>query len=143
MASKHFTDNIITYAGEALKKPDDFYYNGPEDMFVTWGYCGIDKHRDSESIDVSNFEVISKDLITKYPNDFRIETYTHWLVGSIDRLVCRVLKNESMGLVGWNITDAFLDAMSWRNKLDDYPVANESHYEQLSLEFGEDYEEVD
>jgi len=138
MNSTHFTDNIIEYAGEALKKPEDFYYNGPEDMFKTWGYCGIDKHRDSTAIDVSNFEVISKDLITNYPDDFRVETYTHWLVGSVDRLVCRVLKNESMGLVGWNITDAFISAMCWKNELKDYPIADEDNYEQLRLEYGDD-----
>lgn len=135
-----YSENLIKCAGEAIKKPEDFGYWGSEDTFVTWGFCGIDKHRDSEALQRSNFKVISADLIEKYPDDFRIETYRHWAVGSIDRLLCRVLKNKEDGIVIDNITDAFKSAMLWQDKLQEYPVADEDDYMELEA-LENDYDE--
>lgn len=135
-----YSENIIKCAGDAIEKPEDFGYWGPEDTFVTWGFCGVDKHRDSEALQRSNFKVISTDLMEKYPDDFRIETYRHWAVGSIDRLLCRVLKNKEDGVVIDNITDAFKSAMLWQDKLQKYPVADEDDYMELEA-LESDYDE--
>ena len=137
-----FTENLIKCASDAIKEPEDFGYWGPKDTFVTWGFCGFDKHRDSEAIDRSNFRVISENLMEKYPNDFRIETYSHWAVGSVDRLLCRVLKDKEPGVVIDNITEAFKAAMVWQDKLQEYPIADEEDWMELeSLE--NNYEELE
>lgn len=136
-----YTENLIKCAGDAIEKPEDFGYWGPEDTFVTWGFCGFNKHRDSETIERSNFRVISEDLMEKYPNDFRIETYSHWAVGSVDRLLCRVLKDKEPGIVIDNITEAFKAAMVWQDKLQEYPIADEEDWMELeNLE--NNYEEL-
>lgn len=125
-----YEENIIKCANDALQKPDDFGYWGPEDTFVTWGFCGIDKHRDSDILQTSNFEVITNDLMKRFPEDFRIEGYGHWAVGHIDRLVCRVLKSPGE-VTKDNITDAFIAAMKWNDELMDYPIADEGHYSDM------------
>lgn len=128
--SKYTIDKL---AGMALQKPDDFGYWGSEDTFVTWGFCGIDQNRASSVLERSNFEVITKDLINRFPDDFRIEGYKHWLVGHVDRLVCRVLKTPN-SFIDENITDAFRAAMFWHEKLMDYPIADEDHYSDMEFE---------
>ena len=131
-------NNLPKYAHQALEKPSDFGYWGNEDMFKTWGFTGIDQHRDSFILDRCNFEVITKDLMKRYPNDFRIETYSHWACGSVDRLVCRILKNFGDEIIEENITSAFIAAMNWHNELGEYPIADEDRYEEMLFEDGVD-----
>lgn len=121
-----YIEEIERCASDAIKKPEDFGYWGKEEMFDTWGFCGIDKSNASGVLELSNFNVISKDLMSKFPNDFEIEGYSHWLVGHIDRLTCRVyevIDGEK------KITEAFYAAMEWQNFLQDYPVASDIDYE--------------
>ena len=112
----------------ALKKPDDFGYWGYEDMFKTWGFAGHDQSRDSNIMEKSNFKVITGDLMNQYPNDFRIETFAHWAVGSVDRLICRILIDETKGCDEDNITESFKASMNWHNRINDYPIADEDYY---------------
>lgn len=118
--------NIEELASMALKKPEDFGYWGPKDMFKTWGFSGIDDTSQS-ILEKSNFEVISKDLMERFPGDFRIETYKHWVVGSIDRLVCRILLSEG-DVTENNISPSFIAAMEWQERLMEYSVADEHDY---------------
>lgn len=132
-----YVENILKCAKDALEKPSDFGYWGSNDMFKTWGFCGIDKNRDSDLLEISNFDYITKSLISKFPNDFRIETYNHWLVGSVDRLVCRVLKQElpfKDEIKDEDITTCFYAAMEWLDNLNDYPVADEDLYSDMQFE---------
>ena len=120
--------NIEKMAVQALKKPEDFGYWGSDDMFKTWGFTGHDQSRDSGILEKSNFKVISKDLMNEYPDDCRIESYSHWLVGNVERLVCRILLDENKGAVKENITDVFKLAMRWQDDLNDYPIADEDDW---------------
>jgi len=122
-----YSENLIKCASDGLKKPSDFGYWGPDDMFETWGYCGIDKNPNSSILDVSNFDHISNSLRGEFPDDFRIEYYNHWAVGSVTRLVCRILYRKGE-IEDKNITDAFRKAMKCLDDLVDYPVANEEDY---------------
>lgn len=122
-----YSENLIRSATDGLTKPEDFGYWGPEDTFVTWGFCGIDKTRDSNIMDISNFETITEELLDGYPDDFRIEKYNHWLVGSVSRLVCRILKRGTKVEFD-NITDAFKAAMICKDQLNDYPVYDQDDY---------------
>jgi hypothetical protein len=126
---------ISKLAEMALKKPDDFGYWGYEDMFKTWGFAGHDQSRDSNIMEKSNFKVITADLIDRYPNDFRIETFSHWAVGSVDRLTCRILIDESKECDEDNVTESFKASMNWHDKINDYPIADEDdYYEKLQDE---------
>jgi len=132
-----YVDNILKCAKDGLQKPEDFGYWGSEDMFKTWGFCGIDKNRDSDIREVSNFDSISKDLLKRFPEDFRIETYSHWAVGSVDRLICRILKQElpfKDEIKEEDITIAFHSAMEWLDNLDDYPIADEDDYSEKQFQ---------
>ncbi len=134
-----YSENILKCAKDGLQKPEDFGYWGPEDMFKTWGFCGVDKNRDSSLLEISNFEVITKDLMTTFPLDFRIENYSHWLVGNVDRLVCRILKREIPfidQLKQEDITISFRAAMEWLDQLRDYPVADEGDYADKQYQLG-------
>jgi len=133
----NYTENILKCAKDGLQKPEDFGYWGSDDMFKTWGFCGVDKNRDSDLLEISNFDFITKDLISKFPNDFKIENYNHWMVGNVDRLVCRILKYELPFIdevKEEDITTAFIAAMEWLDILRDYPVADEADYSDKQYE---------
>lgn len=120
-----FVLNIEKYAKMATEKPQDFGYWGSSDMFDTWGFTNIDQNRDSDPLEKANFKFITEELMAIFPDDYRIETYNHWAVGSVDRLVCRVYEDDTDKKV---IASSFYLAMEWLDKLDDYPVADEETY---------------
>ncbi len=119
----NYVENIEKYAKMATKKPEDFGYWGSDDMFDTWGFTNIDQNRDSDVLEKANFKFITEDLMGSFPEDYTIETYNHWAVGSVDRLVCRVYEEDRK-----TIALPFVFAMEWLDKLDDYPVADEDFY---------------
>jgi hypothetical protein len=123
-----FVSNIEKYAKMATEKPQDFGYWGNSDMFDTWGFTNIDQNRDSDVLEKANFKYITEELMAIYPDDYRIETYNHWAVGSVDRLVCRVYEDDTDKKV---IASSFYLAMEWLDKLDDYPVADEETYDKM------------
>lgn len=118
----------------ALKKPEDFGYWGDEDMFVTWGFTGHDRTGMAKILEEANFKAISEDLMTKYPDDFRIEHYRHWACGWVDRLVCRILIHKDKGFVEENITEAFAKAIEYHIQLEDYPIFDENLYSEMQAE---------
>lgn len=124
---------IEDLAEMALQKPSDFGYWGSDDMFVTWGFSGIDVNDSSDCLDRSNFKVISNDLMQRFPDDFRIEGYKHWAVNHVDRLCCRILKDVGFGFIEQNITDAFKAAIDWHKKLEDYPIADEEDFSEEEM----------
>ena len=123
-----FVSNIEKYAKMATEKPQDFGYWGNSDMFDTWGFTKIDQNRDSDPLEKANFKYITEELMGLFPEDYRIETYNHWAVGSVDRLVCRVYEDDTDKKV---IASSFYLAMEWLDKLDDYPVADEETYSKF------------
>jgi hypothetical protein len=122
-----YVENIEKYAKQATTKPEDFGYWGSDDMFKTWGFTNIDQSRDSDVLTKSNFKYITEELMGIFPDDYRIETYNHWAVGSVDRLVCRVYDDDDVKI----ISSSFYLAMEWLDKLDDYPVADENSYGEM------------
>jgi hypothetical protein len=123
----------------ATTKPEDFGYWGNEDMFDTWGFTNIDQNPSSDILEKANFKYIVNDLMGSFPEDYRIETYNHWLVGSVDRLTCRIYEEDRK-----TIALPFVFAMEWLDKLSDYPVADEDTYDEMlrndsveSIEFWE------
>jgi hypothetical protein len=116
---------LVELAEAALKKPDDFGWWGKEEMFVSWGWAGIDMSNASDAVAITNFEVITKDLMSKFPDDFDIVGLRHWAVGHCDRLICKILNDDTKPITADNITDAFKASMEWLINLDDYPIADD------------------
>jgi len=129
--SEIFKTPITELAELALKKPDDFGYWGPKDMFVTWGFTGHDNSGASTILDEANFKAICDDLMTRFPNDFRIEHYNHWAVGWVDRLVCRILIHKDKEFIDDNISEAFVEAIKYHTMLADYPIIDETLYADM------------
>jgi hypothetical protein len=123
--------DVVESAKDSLQRPSDFGWWGRDDMFITWGFSGVGKHRDSDLLQLSNFSVVTEDLMERFPDDFQIVGMGHWAVGHTDSLIVRVLENESDGFVEDNITDAFKAAWDWLDTLSDYCIADESHYSEL------------
>jgi len=122
-------------AEQATTKPDDFGWWGREDMFETWGFTGISYNNSSSVMEESNFEVISKDLLEKYPDDFKIITMKHWAVGQVTTMIVRVYDdNPETGEL--TVSEPFKELITWHDHLADYPCADDAHYSE------KDYEEV-
>lgn len=130
--------NISELAEQALTRPDDFSWFGRSEMFNTWGWAGIDVNNSSNVLDESNFVVITKDLMAKYPDDFEIVGLKHWAVGHVDRLTVRIL-NTPGDFSEENITQAFKECIEWLISLDDYPIADDSHFDNACYEYVFDY----
>jgi hypothetical protein len=109
---------------------DGFAYYDPLDD-DRWGKLEfVVQTRNSDVLERSNFAVISEDLTSRFHLDATVERYQHWLVGWIEVIRINV-DNE----------DAVEAALEWRNKLEDYYIADDDHYSTLEIyEYDADYE---
>ncbi len=124
--------DLLEAARAALTRPEHFMYFGDLDEQV-WGRAfGV--HRDSDILEVSNWETISADLARRFPDDWTVERSNHFLVGWCDEGRVRVLRDSERGLTEANITDAFQAVLEWRKALADYPVADEEDYSRREFE---------
>jgi len=94
-------------------------YNG----FAYWGECEgwgivVGQHRDSDPLTRSNFNVIRKDLETRFPDDVVVESASSDMVGWVESVVVRP------GSAAWDA------AIEWLERLEQYPVADEENYSQ-------------
>lgn len=135
-------EELLSYARQSMSKPEDFGYWGSDDMFESWGFAGIDVTPGSGIAERSNFRSFHDNIVRIYPDDFRVENYSHWAVGSIDRTVVRVLKDPDNGLDVDNITEAFIETCETLEALMSYPILDESDYSDLEYtEIMQDIEE--
>lgn len=128
----------IDYQGEAEKsvrdtaKIPDMAYRGDVDLGGTWAIT-ISKHRDSDALARSNYEVIKNDMESKFPEDVSDERFNHWAVGWMDHLLVRMLDDNGQ------VTEAGKAILDWNAALSDYPIADESHYSELESEEAMEY----
>jgi hypothetical protein len=134
--------NLAEYASQLQERPQD--YAGAIDDWMDEGYSNsvLSQHRDSDVLQRSNYEVISRDLLDRFPDDVRTTVSNHWAVGWVESLHVRIYK-ESINLEEIepgkfyghdSYTDAFIAAMEWKEKLDDYPVADEEDWSRREYE---------
>lgn len=92
------------------------------------GYCVvIGKHRDSDTLSVSNFEV-AKDMLERVlsaqpdadQDDLRFECASHWAVGYVETILVKATNIELV-----------CEAASIRKALDNYPVLDDNHFAHL------------
>ncbi len=105
----------------------DFFYTGDLPLGKTWAMT-FSMSRDSELLEVSNFESIQEDLEKRFRNDVTVERFSHWGVGWVDRIMVRMLEDNG------NVTPAGIAVLEWRERLDDYPVADEEDYSRREYE---------
>jgi len=101
--------------------------NGRATGFMYWGKRGdwswvLTQHRDSDSVERSNWYVITDDLMTRFPGDVAIESASSSMVGWVEHLLVRP----------GSLAEAA--AMLWRGRLDDYPIADEQHWAMLEYD---------
>lgn len=115
----------LELAHEAVKKARNFVWEGPSDESDPdkWAFT-VSRHRDSGLLDESNFATISKDMEARFPDDVEVVHSSHWAVGWIDELAVRVFDEQG------GITDAFHAIVDWKDKLEDYPIADEDDYSE-------------
>ena len=112
-----------TAAAEAIARETGWDLDGEAEAHgwaaVATGPVG--RSRDSEALELSNWEVIYADLVERFGSDV-IDTahFGHWACGWIDEII-------------WDAgrTDVAEAVEAWRTALADYPVADEMHYSSL------------
>ena len=104
-------EHLLEMANLSIKRPDDYGYWGKLDLHNSWGFAGIDLSRDANCLDKANFQAFHRDIVEKYSDDFTVENFGHWAVGSLDRTLVRVLIDEHGDVKIDNITDAFIETI--------------------------------
>jgi hypothetical protein len=79
----------------------------------------VGRHRDSEALDRSNYVVILRDLTERFGDAVSDVRFGHWAVGWVEEIVWDAGRED--------VRDA---AQTWRDALDDYPVADEEHWSE-------------
>ena len=101
-----------------LKRPRDFAYFGDLDLNV-WGFAPFGKHRDSDLLQESNFDVALKELKRVSGKSVEVMHTNHWAVGWYDHIMVRTTAKKTMEKV-----------LELCNRLDNYPILNEEDYSE-------------
>jgi hypothetical protein len=124
------TEGALADAEASLEHPADFAYFGDLEESDGWGRA-FGQHRDSDALDRSNWQVISEDMASRFPDYWQVESASHWAVGWTEGGRVKVLEDASLGITLANLTEAFLACLEWKAALEDYPVADEEAYSAL------------
>ena len=112
---------------EDTRQISDFAYYGDLPLGETWGFT-ISTHRDANVLERSNWEVISEDMLKRFPQSVETVSCSHWAVGWVEHLAVRMLTTRG------KTTKAGEAILEWREALADYPVASDSHYSQMEYD---------
>lgn len=98
----------------------------------TYGIGPVGRHRDSGLLERTNFDVVSKDLEERFPDDVEVLRFGHWAVGWVEELAVRLREDDGRP------TAAAEAARGWAEKLEDYPVADEEEWSRREDELRRD-----
>lgn len=132
-------------ARAALTHPSDFgYYGHRDDLFSSWGLLPFIQHRDSGSVERSNYRTILAALTeeaqagggldldpSELVDDMRAACYLH---GWREQIMCRVLADADRSVSLDNLTPIFRTAVEFGNALQLHPVFNEDDLGELESE---------
>jgi hypothetical protein len=122
-------DTLVRAATQALTRPDS-YATSDDSLFVTHGLT-IGTHRDDDTMGVSNYACITRDMTAVFPADVYEQHFSHWAVGYGQTLVVRVLRDADDDITPGNITAAFAAITSIAEGLRcDYPLYDDSDYSE-------------
>ena len=131
--------DYVKYAKQALTYPSDFAWFGSDDMFVTWGFAGINKNGMNHLADISNWECTIAEIKREFGEDVYNENFldapmSHWAVGSCNQLCVRILNREVNHdeITAEDITPYFRFVANIALYLaEEYPILDDSHYSEL------------
>lgn len=137
---------------EATTPPENYWGSITDLCRQGWAQVAS-KHRDSDQLEISNYETMLKHYTEKYElnEDYRVEGSSHWLVGWTDCILVRALQCEcedwedaSFRLLAGNLWECescyrggttlgmlrpiFIDAYDFACRLEDYPVLDEEDF---------------
>lgn len=155
-------ENYLRHAEEALQEPSDFGYFGSDkslwvDSAPTWG-----KHRDSENLDLANFEIVWNTLKAEFPELFPADLdedgypdrnfnewpaiYVfgagHWAVGHVDNIVVPVKLDPSRPVGVDNLHPAFVRVCEFVTAAASYPALDGAEEILFRLDLEEHKTEV-
>jgi len=110
-----------------LRASRDFSYHGEVDLGQTRAMT-FSQNRDSGIREQSNYAAVKEDLEKRFPNDVSDERFNHFAVGWVDHLLVRMLDKKG------KVTKAGIAALEWKDRLDDYPIADEEDLSRRELE---------
>jgi len=122
----HFQKLAEQVVAESKNIPD-FFYRGDLPLGKTWAMT-FSKSAASDLGEVSNFETIQKDLEERFADDVTVESFSHWVVNWVERIMVRMLDEDG------TVTQAGMAVLDWREKLDDYPLADEEDHSRREYE---------
>lgn len=123
----------LRYAREAVAtyKKLPLLMDERERLGPNWGDI-IGRHRDSDALANSNFEVIEADLKKRFPDDVENHRFGHFAVGWVEELLVRMFNDNG------KLTPAGRAAVEWGVKIEDYPVADEDDFSRREFEESEE-----
>ena len=148
---KHY----LEWAEAALEYPSDYGYMGDDETLYKASAPSWTRTRDSENVDLANFELVEKGLIEAFPDLWgnRVEdkdghTYDrddekgypqiyimrsgHWAVGWIEQIVVPVLADPAKPLALDNLHPVWLHMCRLKEQTDMYPYLDGA--EELAAE---------
>ena len=106
-----------------LKPLENFDYRGARDLGV-WGVAPFALSRDSDALARANWEVVSGDLLRRFPEAAETIEASHWAYGWMRTL-----------LVDTQDENALRAVLGWVARLGDHPIADEDRFaEEESME---------
>lgn len=121
----HIQDHVDDLREQCLKRPDSFaMFDRSRPWFQPsgWGFTPLGTHRDADTLTRSNWEVITKDLLARFPDAFDVVKTSHWAVGWFDHLAVDTSNDEAMEALAERVCS-----------LAEYPIADESHLSDLEF----------
>lgn len=128
-----------------------FVYYGDRPLGKTWGIVGPHRTRDSEVLEISNYECIIRDLKAEFPDDddkWEVLGSSHWAVGWVDSVMCQIFTDHF--IENYMEEDGYFDRMAldeddfhpvfvWLYEVgvglrDDYPVYDEMDFSEREYE---------
>lgn len=127
MTTYRDTESWIFAAFQAEKNDHSYGYHGDSEFGVRDARC-VSVHRDATLLEVSNWEVITDDMLKRYPRYCHVESFGHWAVGWIDYLVVRLTTKSGKPTIAAHAIK------EWIDRLDDYPIADSDDLSQRESE---------
>ena len=91
----------------------------------------ISRTRDSGILDISNWEVITADMLKRFPKTCHIERASHWACGWLETLYVNAYSGTQQPE---RLTSAAVAAVEWIDSLRSYPVADDDDYSRREME---------
>jgi hypothetical protein len=126
--------DLEDFVGEALLTAKKLPVGRPETpaekgLGTSWGVGPVGQTRDSDLLEVSNFEAVSTDLLERFgEDDVEILRFGHFVVGWVDEIAWRAVDKKGL------ITKVAQAAYEWFSKLEEHPVADEEDYSRRESE---------